>query len=180
MQKFRLYPRFMPVTPFPLLHLWRITQKGRKKVSFLPTSLSFSKKRLPVCPPYHIPDASPSEDVTAEFQLNEISYPSTTHFPTRMRSDSANKRNPIPAVPPWHLEQDDGESQRNGYDYCYAIYRVTLMCVAQRRGTTFQCVWLASLLNETGHALSEHPFPDCQNSSSRLGATVCFGIWLFA
>lgn len=150
----------MPVTLFPLL--WRITKKERKKVSFLPTSLSFSKKRLPVYPPYHIPDPSPSEDVTAEFQLNEIfNRSSTIHFPTRMPNDPVSKRiNPATPFPPCHLERDDEESQRNGYDYCFAIYSRFNVCVAQRRGTTFHCVCRASLLNETGRALSEHPcFP---------------------
>lgn len=73
MRKFRLFPRFMPVTPPPLL--WWITKKGRKMFLFFhPLFHSQKIKGSPICPPYHILDLSPFEDITAEFQLNEISH----------------------------------------------------------------------------------------------------------
>ncbi len=63
-----------------------------------------------------------------------------------------------------------------GMDMITVIYRVTLMCVAQRRGKTFQCVWLASLLNETGCALSEHPiFPPAKTQAQGLAQLFVLG-----
>ncbi len=63
-----------------------------------------------------------------------------------------------------------------GMDMITVIYRVTLMCVAQRRGKTFQCVRLASLLNETGCALSEHPiFPPAKTQAQGLAQLFVLG-----
>lgn len=125
MRKFRLYPRFMPVTPpAPLPQL---TDNKKEKRSFFSSFHPFFhslKKISPVCPPHHIPDLSLSEEVTAEFQLNEISHPSAAHFPTRMPNDHANKGD-IPATPfpQWIciLGANEGDSQRNGYDYRHIL-----------------------------------------------------------
>lgn len=52
----------------------RKQKREEKKVFFSILSFILKKKAPPICPPYHIPDPSPFEDITAEFQLNEISH----------------------------------------------------------------------------------------------------------
>lgn len=143
----------------------REQKREEKKVSFFLCSLSFSKKKAsPHLPSTPHPGSFP---IWRHYRWIPIKWnlPSRAAcFPTRMPSDPATT--PIPAIPLWQLEQNDEESQRNGYDYHYAIYRVTLMCVAQRRGTAFLCVWQASLLNETGCSLSEYPlFPPAKTQT---------------
>jgi len=122
--------------------LWWITKKGRKKVSFLPSSLSFSKKGSPICPPYHIPDPTPFEDITAEFQLNEISHQAQPASPQEC---------PVILQQPCNFFQlsHHGSWSRmmenlRGMDMITNSYSHLNVCSTKERCMAFQCMWQTS------------------------------------